>query len=531
MKVFRRDCRRKTSECEVTYTGKEDAIHQWSKEICAGDEIGWDFVDSVINSKMSFTAFVRRMTRSYVTIYEKSPSFMSVNTFVSWFFSWAAAMKIDFLSSVDPWCKHDPKFLAGDGTHVGVALRYIDPNIRMEKCDTDLQETPRHKRYQRVFIPYDGVHDAFIRKCRTHLDWICSNILSLQREELLKEEEEQRNADLLSIVTDDRVLQIVQKMLLRTFDQDVLQRLSYIVKNLCQDAPVIAFLPWRFLDDLTAALRELKHNQNVVHSLLTFKDVSPEISDLLQLSLNTPHFSDIVHFIEYLIDFVKDVHSEDIASEQIPVSIPGTYNPEKGIAYYFTPHGNQVRKVPTYNIRAAANYDDVPERDGCSKTFPSVSRGGFSYMFLWFCAIHGHCYGFHLIPGAEGRKDPFFSLYKYLPNPPNEVFYDFGCSLNEYSLNRAPGYSRSVRFWHDIFHGFNHKCPYVYRSNRIRSLNLVNSEICEQFNAFIQCIKYTGSHLNQSHFCFFMQFFIKVWNDRKTKTFQRRTDVAAACAV
>ena len=86
MKVFRRDCRRKTSECEVLYTGKEDGIHQWFKEICAGDEIGWDFVDSVINSKMSFTAFVSRMTRSYVTIYEKSPSFMSVNTFVSWFF-------------------------------------------------------------------------------------------------------------------------------------------------------------------------------------------------------------------------------------------------------------------------------------------------------------------------------------------------------------------------------------------------------------------------------------------------------------
>ena len=40
MKVYRRNCRRKTSQCEVLYTGKEDAIHQWSKEICAGDEIG-----------------------------------------------------------------------------------------------------------------------------------------------------------------------------------------------------------------------------------------------------------------------------------------------------------------------------------------------------------------------------------------------------------------------------------------------------------------------------------------------------------
>ena len=531
MKVFRGDCKAKSNQCRVQYSGKEDGIHQWSKEICAGDEIGWDFVDSVINSKISFTAFVRRMTRSYATIYLQSPSFMSVSTFVSWFFSWAAAMKLDFRSTVDPWCQHAPKFLAGDGTHVGVALRHIDTNIRMEKCDTDLQETPRHKRYQRVFLPYNGENDCLIRKSRTHLDWICSNILSLQQEELLKDEEEQRNADLLSVITDHRVLTIVQKMLDRTFDQDVLQRLSYILKNLCKDAPVIAFLPWRFLNDLSAAMTELRNSQNVFQNLIVFRNVAPEFSELLKLSLHASYFTEIADFIDYLIDFVKDVHSGDRSTEQVPVSIASTYNPEKGIAYYFTPHGNQIRKVPTYNIRAAANYDDIPERDGCSKTFPSVSRGGFSYMFLWFCAIHGHCYGFHLIPGSEGRKDPFFSLYKYLPEPPDEVFYDFGCSLSEYSLNRAPSYSRSIRFWHDIFHGFNHKCPYVYRSNRIRSLNVVNSEICEQFNSFIQCIKYTGSHLSQSHFCFFMQFFIKIWNDRKTKAFQKRFEVAAACAV
>ena len=63
MKVFARDCRQKSSLCRVQYSGKEDGIHQWSKEISAGDEIGWDFVDSVINSKISFTAFVRRMTK------------------------------------------------------------------------------------------------------------------------------------------------------------------------------------------------------------------------------------------------------------------------------------------------------------------------------------------------------------------------------------------------------------------------------------------------------------------------------------
>ena len=201
--------------------------------------------------------------------------------------------------------------------------------------------------------------------------------------------------------------------------------------------------------------------------------------------------------------------------------IPNTYNPEKGRAYYFTEHGCQVRKLPKYDIKGSSNYDDPPQDpDGrCSKMYPKVSYGGFGYVLLWFCPIHGHCFGFHLISGGEGRKDPFHSLLKFLPNPPDEIFYDFACGLNEYSLNREPHFFFKTRFWHDFFHGFSHKCPICYRYHRVTGLEIINSEICEQFNAFIQSIKYTGSHLSQSHFCFYMQFFIWIWNEKKTKGF------------
>ena len=54
------------------------------------------------------------------------------------------------------------------------------------------------------------------------------------------------------------------------------------------------------------------------------------------------------------------------------------------------------------------NYDDDPLTDDhCSKKYPLVSCGGFGHMFLWICPVHGHSYGFHLIAGGEGRKDPF----------------------------------------------------------------------------------------------------------------------------
>ena len=159
-------------------------------------------------------------------------------------------------------------------------------------------------------------------------------------------------------------------------------------------------------------------------------------------------------FVEYLIDPAIEVHHED-SPVQEPSEIVGCYNPEKGAVYYFTPHGNQVRKQPVYSIgEAKKNYDDVPSVDEiCNKKFLSVSYGGFGYMFLWFCPIHGHCYGFCLIAGWEGRKDPFSSLFKFLPSMHTDIFYDFACQLSEYCLNREPQYFLHTRFWHDLFHG------------------------------------------------------------------------------
>ena len=99
----------------------------------------------------------------------------------------------------------------------------------------------------------------------------------------------------------------------------------------------------------------------------------------------------------------------------------------KSVAYYFTETGNQIREMPAYDIPGnhRGNFDDAPTVDEpCTKNYPGVSFGGYGYVFLWFCPIHGHSYGFNLIAGGEGRKDPFSSLFKYKPTAPDEIFYD-----------------------------------------------------------------------------------------------------------
>ena len=217
---------------------------------------------------------------------------------------------------------------------------------------------------------------------------------------------------------------------------------------------------------------------------------------------------------------------------KVPTSFQ-VYNPKNGVAYYFTPHGNQICRQPQYTIeQASKNYDNNPTVDDmCLKKFPQVSYGGYSYIFLWFCPVHGHGYGFHIIyGGGEGRKDPFSSLYKFPPEAPSDIFYDFACQYREYCLNRAPQFFMTTRFWHDLFHGITHKCGHCFKSTHIHSLSAVNSEICEQINVYLQCIKYMGAHLSQSHFMFCIQFFVYIWNKEKTQRLKNIVSIAIAGA-
>ncbi|KAH3885518.1 hypothetical protein DPMN_009513 [Dreissena polymorpha] len=111
---------------------------------------------------------------------------------------------------------------------------------------------------------------------------------------------------------------------------------------------------------------------------------------------------------------------------------PYSYNPAKfGRAYYFTPHGMQLRNIPINSMgNGGSNYDDTPQNtaDQCSKKFPEVGRKGSTYLFLWIDPQHyGHCYGYHMIPGQEGRKDPASSAYAFMDSAQDELFYDFSC--------------------------------------------------------------------------------------------------------
>ena len=118
-----------------------------------------------------------------------------------------------------------------------------------------------------------------------------------------------------------------------------------------------------------------------------------------------------------------------------------------------------------YEKKLKDNKNREPQQDqDCRKVYPTVSHGGYSYILLWFCPIHGHSYGFHIIDGAEGPKDVFCSLLKYKEDMPQELFYDNACHLSEYCLNHEPALFEDTQFWHDLFHAIAHLCGINFKS-------------------------------------------------------------------
>ena len=71
--------------CTVPFTdaAKEKGIFIFTHATAAGDEIGWDFINSVLRTKCSFSSYCTELSRKYQTSNVLSGPFMSVKSFIS----------------------------------------------------------------------------------------------------------------------------------------------------------------------------------------------------------------------------------------------------------------------------------------------------------------------------------------------------------------------------------------------------------------------------------------------------------------
>lgn len=528
-------------KCKVEWDlGESECIHVSTINTCAGDEIGWLFVNRVLSCGQTFSAFSQEMTHIYKMRSPESRGFMSTPVFLQWWYSWASNQKKDFRKPC-PVCKFNPKRLACDGTHVGISLKNVTcPPLKNLKEDDPTLPTP-HKRNDRCFLAYNDLlpkSAQVIRDCREHLSYFCQKAEGkVFGESVAAAETEKEWSKKLKEHAPAPTRSILGRFLSDTMPSREKKAFGSLAKMLATTMPLMALIPPRFAEETLTLVQHINTTNEgdqiwVEDSLDRMKTYAPEVHQYLCMARieNGTIPPDSMEFISYLC---KSVLSFDYTEPEMPIPVPGTYNPPKyGRAYYFSPTGSQVRKCRKFSMdknRAEEhdNYDDEPASgEKCSKIYPKVSGKGATFTFFWFCPTHHHCYGFHIISGGEGRKDPADSLYMHLEVAPEEIFYDFACGFHEYVLNRESGFFKNTRVFHDIFHGYTHKCAKTYKSSRLISLESVNSEICEQFNSFIQCIKRSATQMSQEHFVFYLQFFIDEWNRRKENRYKRRLTVA-----
>ena len=137
------------------------------------------------------------------------------------------------------------------------------------------------------------------------------------------------------------------------------------------DAAISSVIPFSGHQAVTMSCISLRFQNRLSHAHM--KDVdkyTKEVPKLLCLAQLNDCVELITAFILELIDMTVNVHQNDYIFPP-PCPIHGSYNPPSGTAYYFSPTGEQVRRMPDLQVNSTStnkNYDDNPLMGNATKS-------------------------------------------------------------------------------------------------------------------------------------------------------------------
>ena len=160
--------------------------------------------------------------------------------------------------------------------------------------------------------------------------------------------------------------------------------------------------------------------RNIINSIVTTNTVGPqfdemkkyskEVTGLLSAAIQNNAVPTVVSFLIHLVNRIENLHHSRNRPTPPVDEIPNSYDPRKGVTYYFTESGSQLRRMPGYEeVGGSKNYDDPPEVDpGCTKKLP--------WCFIWWLWISilmvlPNTWTFLWVPPDSWRrrkKGPFF---------------------------------------------------------------------------------------------------------------------------
>ena len=376
-------------------------------------------------------------------------------------------MRIDF-REICNWCENGPGMLACDGTKVGLgfANASVKPFETLE--DSNIIPTRLTRNDHCYIVTPPRTEPKIYEMAKAHLRYVSLMILNqICSADKLADDLLLARTNQLKDLLPAASLDLFKRMLCSDTSISQRKKMSWHFKELSYDCSLDTIIPLFITNRLLKFIADCKDQKLSTLNCLSFAnefyDINRGVANLIGISVKIHCLppDDILDHLHYLASFVINMHNRDVPPEP-PKVIENAYNPPKlGRAFYFETHGMQVRNVCTFSIdvsnkKKENNFDDKPF-ELCTKLFLQVSKKGMTYLFLWFCPRHGHCYGFHIIPGSEGRKDPAAAVYTHMETPPKCIFYDHARSLSEYIKNRESVFFKITRVFHNVSHRFTHK--------------------------------------------------------------------------
>ena len=263
--VIKYVCKKETLECCIVYTGEKDVIFFGTikrNSRCGRD----DFSHHLLEIHDNFGTFFKDMERKYKTFHHGFANFISVSTFENCFFKWAAALQIDFRTSVDPFCGSSPKKLAFDGAHIGISFRQLQLHP-IDNLDVENTLECTHRRYDRVFLPYrNRANKDMIRESRQNVLHLCMFYVQMDGKRLSIE----TTADIVECFDGVPLAQnFIIDFIVDNLPVDLRTAASRFMTLLLRDAPISAVISFSVIANLGRRFQLSRSSQ----LLLTFPNL------------------------------------------------------------------------------------------------------------------------------------------------------------------------------------------------------------------------------------------------------------------
>ncbi|KAJ3560575.1 hypothetical protein NP233_g10745 [Leucocoprinus birnbaumii] len=156
----------------------------------------------------------------------------------------------------------------------------------------------------------------------------------------------------------------------------------------------------------------------------------------------------------------------------------------------------------------------------CGKYYSTYKKQRLTGGIMVAWCTHSISYGYHCMPGAEGRNDVFSAMITRWPKAPRRVIYDFACALGPYCLLREPSFFADTLFIIDNFHSRDHtKCaPACFASTYAEldpDFSTINTSAAECGNSLILRIRKSVSFMSERRAIIYTKVFLSIINRRK----------------